>query len=310
MTVHIDEAETGVVQFQRRRTFWEVMTSEKYFKWTLAIPLLLVLAIFMFYPMFYCLYHSFQESLIAQPSFFIGWENYRAALHDPLLWNALGNTFHILVMCIAAELVIGMAIALLFNREFRGQNSMRGLILLPLLVSPLAMSLTWSLLLQLDAGLVNQILVAIGIPKVHWFSKDFGIYSVALITIWQWFPFSVFVLLAGLKSLPRDTFEAAKVDGASSWYTFRRLTLPMLLPLMMIIILLRVMWLIRLYDPIYGTMKYTTEAETLDLFINRIAFSYFDIGLGSTLALLSLFITIIISAILFRYLMKALGAIK
>ena len=307
MLAHIDEAVYGV---RRRRTFWEVLTSEKYFKWTLIIPLSVVLAVFMLYPMFYCLYYSAQEYFIAQPTSFVGWENYRTVLRDPAFWNALGNTFHILVVCIAAELILGMGIALLLNREFKGQNTVRGLCLLPLLVSPMAMSLAWNLLLQFDVGLVNQTLYAIGIPQIHWFAPGWAIYTIALITVWNWFPFSVFVLLAGLKGLPRDSFEAARVDSASAWYTFRRLTLPMLSPLIMIIVLLRTMWLIRLFDAIYGTARYMSETETLDFLVFRIAFNYFDIGVGSTLALVSLFLTIIICAILFRQLMIALGATK
>jgi len=298
------------IELEKKRTVWETLTSEKYFRWTLLIPLFLVLAIFMFYPMFYCLYYSTEEAFIAQPSYFVGWENYRAILHDPEFWNALGNTFQILVICIVAELLIGMAVALLLNREFKGASTVRGLCMLPLLVSPLAMSLVWSLLLQFDVGLVNQTLYAIGIPKVHWFASHLALYSIAAISIWQWFPFSVFVLVAGLKGLPRDAFEAARVDGASGWYTFRRLTLPMLSPLIMIIVLLRTMWLIRLFDPIYGTMRTAAETETLDYLIYRITFTYFDIGLGSTLAMISLFITIILCSVLFRQLIKALGAAK
>ncbi len=305
------EAETGIAQFQERRTLWEVLTSEKYFKWTLLIPLLLVLAVFMFYPLFYCLFNSTQEAIIgAKETVFLGWDNYRVVLHDEAFWTALGNTFHILVLCLAGELVLGMGIALMLNREFRGQNTIRGLCLLPLLASPLALSLTWNLLLNYEVGVVTEALVAIGLPRINFFSLAMGKYTITLITIWQWFPFSVFVLLAGLKGLPRDAFEAAKVDGASAWFTFRRLTLPMLSPLIMIVVLLRTMWLIRLFDPIYGTLRQTRQAETLDYFVFRIAFSYFDIGVGSTLAVISLFLTIIICAVLFRRLMLALDAAR
>lgn len=307
MLAHIDEAVYGI---QKKRTFWEVLTSEKYFRWTLLIPLLLTLGIFMLYPMFYCLYYSAHEYIVVQPAHFIGLENFRTVLLDPVFWRALTHTFHILVMCIATELILGMGIALLLNREFRGQNTIRGLCLLPLLVSPMAMSLAWGLLFQFDVGLINQTLDAIGIPKFYWFSPKHGIYTIALITIWNWFPFSVFVLLAGLKGLPRDVFEAARVDGASPWYTFRRLTLPSLMPLVLIIVLLRTMWLIRIFDPIWGTMRTAAEVETLDYLVYRISFIYFDIGLGATMALISLFLTIIVCAILFRQLMLALGAAK
>jgi multiple sugar transport system permease protein len=201
-----------------------------------------------------------------------------------------------------------MGVALLFNREFKGQNAIRGVILLPLLISPLAVSMMWNFFLQYDFGVINLTLNMLGFPKVLWFSPKWALYTIALISIWQWTPFSIFVLLAGLRSLPKDSFEAARVDGASPWYTFRRLTLPMLTPIIMIIILLRTMWLIRLFDPLYGTTRGGTGTELLDWQVYRETFVFFDIGRGSTLAIISLFLTIIVCAILFRQLMKALGA--
>ncbi len=146
-----------------------------------------------------------------------------------------------------------------------------------------------------------------GIPKVSWFAPGVGLYTIAAISIWQWTPFSIFVLLAGLKSLPRDSFEAARVDGAAPFYTFRRLTLPNLAPLIMIIVPLRTMWLIRLFDPLYGTTRGGADSELLDWMIYRNTFVYFDIGIGSTLAIISLFMTVVVCAVLFRQLMKALA---
>jgi len=307
MLAHVDEAVYGI---QKRRTLWEVLISEKYFKWTLIIPLLVTLAVFMLYPMFYCLYYSTQHyGGIGIPQF-LGWENYRMVLHDVNFWQVLGRTFQILAVSIVAELVLGMSIALFFNRGFRGQNVVRGLCLLPLLMSPLAMSMMWKFLLQWDFGPVNQVLLGLGLPKVMWWSMGWAIYTIAFINIWQWLPFSIFVLLAGLRTLPKDAFEAARVDGASAWYTFRRLTLPMLMPLIMIIVLLRTMWLIRIFDALYGTTRGGVGTETLDWMIYRVSFVFFDIGIGSTLALVSLFLTIIICAVLFRRLMLALGALK
>ncbi len=172
------------------------------------------------------------------------------------------------------------------------------------------MSLLWYFILEYNFGALNQVLSAIGLAKVMWFSLPLAKYTIAAMSIWQWTPFSIFVLVAGLRSLPRDAFEAARVDGASPWFTFRRLTLPMLMPLVMIIVLLRTMWLIRLFDPLYGTTRGGMDTETLDWMVYRTAFVYFDIGVGSTMALISLFLTIVFCAILFRQLMLALGAAK
>ena len=307
MLADIDEDVYGV---RKRRTFWEVLTSEKYFKWTLLIPLLLTLAIFMLYPMFYCIYYSSTEYGLVKAPVFIGWENYRYIFGSADFWGAFGRTFRVLVICIAVELSLGLALALLWNRKFTGENVTRGLCLLPLLISPLAMSLMWNYILQYDYGLVNQLLLGLNLGKIQWFDVKWALYTISFMSIWQWTPFSIFVFLAGLRGLPRDAFEAARVDGASGWYTFRKLTLPMLMPLIMIIVLLRTMWLIRLFDPLYGTTQGGSRTELLDWLIYRVAFTFFDIGVGSTIALVSLFITIIICAILFRQLMTALGAAK
>lgn len=303
MTTNIDEA-------RKKRTFWEVLTSDKYFRWTLIIPLLLTLGIFMFYPLFYCLYYSAHEYGLVKAPVFIGWDNFRYVFGSALFWTSLGRTFKVLIICIAVELSLGMGLALLWNRKFTGENVTRGLCLLPLLVSPLAMSLMWNYIFQYDYGVVNQIFLGLNLGKVQWFDARWALYTITFMSIWQWTPFSIFVFVAGLRGLPRDAFEAARVDGASAWYTFRRITLPMLMPLAMIIILLRTMWLIRLFDPLYGTTQGGSKTELLDFYIYRVAFTFFDIGQGSTMALISLFLTIILCAILFRYLMKALGGVK
>jgi len=303
MTTHIDEV-------RGKKAFWQVLTSEKYYRWLLISPLLLTLLVFMLYPTFHSLYYSAHLVAAGKPTTFIGLENYRHAFSNPIFWTALGRTGYILVICIAVELTLGMAIALLLNREFRGQNTVRGLCLLPLLIMPLGMSMIWNQMFYYHTGIVNIVLTTIGLPGVKWFSPDMALYTIMLMSIWQWTPFSIFVLLAGLRGLPRDAFEAARVDGASPWYTFRRNTLPMLMPLVMIIILLRTMWLIRIYDPLFGTTRGGVETEVLDWMIYRTSFVIFDTGYGSTLAIISLFLTIIFCALLYRRLMLALGAAK
>jgi multiple sugar transport system permease protein len=293
-----------------RRTFLELLASEKYFKWILITPLLLVLLAFMIYPFFYCLYYSAHEYDMVRPAKFVGLDNYRAVLRDVNFWLVLGRTLYVLVMSITGEILLAMGIALLFNRSFKGQNAIRGLCLLPLLISPLAMSMIWNFMLQYDFGVVNQFLNKIGFSKVMWWSPKMALYTITFISIWQWTPFSTFVLLSGLSGLPKDAFEAARVDGASPWFTFKKLTLPMLMPLIVIIVLLRTMWLIRLFDPLYGTTRGGVNTETFDWMVYRVAFVFFDTGSGSTLAIISLFLTVVICALMFRVLMKALGAVK
>jgi multiple sugar transport system permease protein len=289
--------------------FSQILSSEKYVKWICILPLLILLAVFMLYPTFYCLILSFTDYVLKGPPEFIGLENYRDLLHDSDFWQALGRTFYILVICISVELILGMTFALMLNRTFKGQNMVRGLCFLPLLISPLAMSLMWNYMLHVQFGIINQFLDWFGLGRHEWFSsQEFAIYTIMFISIWQWTPFSIFILLAGLRGMPKDQFEAANVDGAGPIFTFRKLTLPMLKPLIIIIVLLRTMWLIRIFDPLYGTTRGGMNTEILDWMVYRVSFVFFDVGRGSALALFSLYLTIIICSIMYRQLIKAMDS--
>ena len=287
----------------------QILGNEKYVKWICILPLLILLAVFMLYPTFYCLILSFTDYVLKGAPEFIGLENYRDLLHDGDFWQALGRTFYILVICISVELILGMTFALMLNRTFKGQNIVRGLCFLPLLISPLAMSLMWNYMLHVQFGIINQFLDWFGLGRHEWFSSQaYAIYTIMFISIWQWTPFSIFILLAGLRGMPKDQFEAANVDGAGPVFTFRKLTLPMLKPLIIIIILLRTMWLIRIFDPLYGTTRGGMNTEILDWMVYRVSFVFFDVGRGSALALFSLYLTIIICSIMYRQLIKAMDA--
>jgi len=297
------------IQIGRKPSVWEILSNEKNFKWMLIVPLLMVLSVFMFYPLIYCLVNSFREGGLSG-TVYVGLKNYRTMMHDKTFWIPFSRTLKATIICIIAELLIGLGIATLWNKDFKGQKFIRGLILMPLLVAPLILSLVWNFLLEYNIGFINQLFDAIGIGRVKWWDSRWALYTICGITIWQWFPFSTSVLLAGLKSLPKDVYEASEVDGASKWYTFRKLTLPMLSPLMIIIVLLRAMWLLRLFDPLYGTTRGAQNTELLDWMVYRTAFVYFDVGYGSTLAIMCLYITEIIGALMFRQLIKTLNAGK
>ncbi|GAB5467471.1 MAG: sugar ABC transporter permease [Rhodospirillales bacterium] len=276
-------------------------------KWLLIAPLVFFLLAFMVYPTLYSLYMSFTDYVMKGDPNFIGLDNYRWVLQDEAFWAALGRTVYVLFWCIAIELTLGMALALLLNRDFRGQGLVRGLCFIPLLVSPLSMSLMWNYILHIQFGVVNTALGWLGLEAVPFLSSPgLALNTIVFITVWQWLPFSVFVLLAGLKGMPRDQFEAAQIDGASALRTFFRLTLPLLKPLIIIIVLLRTMWLMRLFDPLYGTTRGGLETELLDWMIYRVSFVFFDIGEGSAYALFALYITLIVGALMFKQLIKAM----
>lgn len=284
-----------------------MLNGDKATKWILAGPLIVFLLAFMLYPTVYSLYISFTDYIMRGAPDFVGLDNYRRLLHDPVFWSALGRTIFVLVVSILLELTIGFTFAILLNREFTGQNLIKGLCFIPLLLSPLAMSLMWNYMLHIQFGVVNQALNAVGLDSVPFLSSPaLAIYTIIFISVWQWAPFSIFVLLAGMRGLPRDQFEAAQVDGASSFKVFFKLTLPMLKPLIIIIVLLRTMWLLRLFDPLYGTTRGGLNTELFDWMIYRVSFVTFDVGQGAADALFALYITLIICLLMYKRLMKAM----
>ncbi len=281
--------------------------SDRVMKWLLVGPLIAFLIAFMVYPTGYSIYMSFTDYVMKDDPGFVGLDNYRWVLSDDVFWAALGRTLYLLVCCIAIELVLGMALALLLNRDFPGQGIVRGLCFIPLLVSPLSMSLMWNYILHIQFGVVNTVIGWLGFDAVPFLSSTgLALNTIVLITVWQWLPFSTFVLLAGLKGMPKEQLEAAQIDGASHLRTFVRLTLPLLKPLIIIIVLLRTMWLMRSFDPIYGTTRGGLETELLDWMIYRVSFVFFDIGQGAAYALFALYITLIVGALMFKQLIKVM----
>jgi multiple sugar transport system permease protein len=261
----------------------------------------------MLYPTVYSLYISFTDFIMRGDTSFVGLDNYRRLLHDHVFWSALGRTVFVLIISIAVELLIGIAFALILNRDFPGQNLIKGLCFIPLLLSPLAMSLMWNYMLHIQFGVVNDAVRFLGMEGVPWLSsRGLALYTIIFISVWQWAPFSIFVLLAGLRGLPRDQFEAAQVDGASHLRVFFRLTLPMLKPLIIIIILLRTMWLMRLFDPLYGTTRGGLGTELFDWMIYRVTFVTFDVGQGAADAMFALYLTLIVGLLLYKRLLKAM----
>ena len=283
------------------------LNSDASSKWILIGPLLVFLLIFMLYPTFYSLYVSFTDYIMRGPPNFVGLENYRYALTDEDFWAALGRTIYVTVLCLIIELSLGLGIAILFNRDFLGQDVVKGLCFIPLLIAPLSMSLMWNYMLHIQFGVVNDIISFFGGEPVGWFSTmGLAMWSIIMISVWQWLPFSIFVLLAGLKSLPKDQFEAAQVDGVPPLTVFFRLQLPMLAPLIIIIILLRSMWLMRLFDPLYGTTRGGLNTELLDWMIYRTTFVEFDLGLGSAYAMFALYVTLIVCLLMYKRLIKVM----
>ena len=275
-------------------------------------PTLLVLLALLLYPTGYVLVVSFRDYELTDPaagSPFVGLENYTTLLTDPTFFTALWKSILFTVGSVALSFVIGLAIALLLSRrDIRGSGFTRTAILIPMILTPMVIGAMFRFMLERDNGIINQILGLVGIERYPFLADPtWAMISIILVDVWQWTPFAVLVLLAGLESLPEEPFEAARVDGAARWAEFRYITLPLLAAPITVVLLIRTMDAFREFDKIFimtaGGPGVATE--TLPLFLYRAGFQDFDMGLSAATGVVMLVIVTLVSLLYVRRLHSA-----
>ena len=283
------------------RSFW---TRPDRLGYVLLAPTILVVIGLSAIPMAYSLwlvFHRFNP-LRPTPAEFIGFANLQQLAADPRIWAALKTTLLYAGIAVPVSFVLGLCLALIFNNEFPGVRLVRGLTLVPLMVMPVAVGLTFQMLFSYQYGLFNWILVGVlHLPRQQWLSDPtLAFASVIVLDLWQHTPFVLMVLLAGLRSLPHDPIEAARVDGASAWQTFTHIILPMLQPLILVVLLLRCIGAFKLFDEIYAlTQAGPGQAtETLAYYIYVLAFQAFDLGYASTASYLLMLVLAVVGVLL------------
>jgi len=272
--------------------------------YVLLAPTLFVVAGLSAVPMAYSLwliFHRFNP-LRPAPAEFVGAANIQQLLGDPRVWSALKTTVLYASIAVPASFVLGLCIALLFNNEFPGARLFRGLSLVPLMVMPVAVGLTFQMLFNYQYGLFNWVLVGLlHLPRLQWLSDpSLAFLSIIILDLWQHTPFAMMVLLAALRGVPSDPIEAARVDGASAWQTFVHVILPFLRPLILVVLLLRFIGAFKLFDEIYAlTQAGPGQAtETLAYYVYVLGFQAFDLGYASTVSYLLLVALAIIGIVL------------
>ncbi len=240
--------------------------------------------------------HSWNLLVPSEGFPFVGVSNYITEfVGDPNFWPILGNTLQLVVGAIILALVGGTVLALLLNRPIWGRSVLRGIATIPFLVTPSVMALIWkNLFLSPSSGMVNWLLHFIGIPPVAWFST-FPLQSIIFIVAWEWTPFVMLVILAGLQAVPGEILEAAKVDGANAFTTFWRVVFPLLRKPYEIAVLFGTIFIFQTFGEIYVTTSggpgLTTN--TLPYYTYRTALSSFQIGQAATLGVIGVAVAIL-----------------
>jgi multiple sugar transport system permease protein len=221
----------------------------------IALPALLVL-IGILYPFLTAVYYSLTAYALNQPGSvdrFVWFRQYQRMFTDNDFLYSTGVTLLYAVLSTGIELTLGLVVAMLLNRESRLAKILQLTLIFPMMIAPVIGTLVWKMMMQPSVGILNPMLNAVGLPSLQWAAvPESALFSVVLIDVWMFTPFAALILLAGLRSLPQEPFEATRVDGASFWFTFRNLTLPMLTPYIIIVVLFRFMDSLKMFDIIFA----------------------------------------------------------
>lgn len=278
-------------------------------KWAMLAPALLFVASMIVFPLAYTLHLSFTDAFgaVNADKGYVGWQNFTDALSDTRrFWPAVRRTVWFTVGAVLLETVLGLALAMLMRRAFRGIRWVRTLLLIPLLTTPVAIGILWLLILDPTNGIANHLLDAVGLPQQEFLgSVSQSLPTLMLIDVWQWTPMMTLLLLAGLSTLPDEPEEAAWVDGANAWQRFRYVVLPMLGPTLATALVLRAVDALKTFDILYATKGpgggSDFEAETLNVYAYGLTFDYQEYGLASAvLVLFTLFIVGVVVLLLLR----------
>ena len=291
--------------------------SEKTLGWLLLAPAFALLALIVVYPIGKLLFNSFFDLRLSGGgggAKFIGWDNYLLVLEDKVFWNATKNTVLITLITVPGALVVGLGLALLAKLPFRRQWPVRLALLLPWALPLSFAGLIFAWFFHTEYGVVNDVLRRLGLsdqrdPTMWLLRPNWAFAAICLTIIWKTSSFMALILLAGLQMIPRSLYEAAEVDGASTWQQFCQITIPLLMPSIIVALIFRTITALQTFDIPYTMTKGGPgeTTETLAMLIHKTTIEYLDVGSGSTLAVFMFLLSLGVTAVYLRRIGKNAG---
>jgi ABC-type sugar transport system permease subunit len=270
----------------RRRLRLSLASKQAAFGVAIIVPTLAILIIFRFLPMVQALYLSLTAYDLVHPAKFVGLANFASLLQDPLFLKSARVSLTYVLFSVVPVLPLSLGLAVLFNRSLFIKNLLRSAIFMPVVMPAVVMAVVWTFMYQQD-GLINTVLGWFDIDPIPWLrSSATALWAVILIGIWRATPYYMVIFLAGLQAIPADYYDAAKIDGAGSWATFRHITLPLLKPTMLLVIVMNVIVAMKVFAvPMIMTGGGPANStRVLPLFIYQTAFEFFDMGRAAAMS--------------------------
>lgn len=268
-------------------------------------PSVVVLALLYIAPLLVSFYFSFHywPMSATRPPVWVGLSNFARLLEEERFRGAVLNTVEYTALAVSVELVLGMAMALIFNERFRGRNIVRAIFFFPMMATPIAVMMAWRLMLDPFTGILS-IIKTLGGPRVFppLASPTWVLPTLVVIDIWEFTPYVSLILLGGLSALPVEPYEAASIDGASGWQKFWHLTIPLLRPVIVVALLFRTIEVLKVFVTVFALTRGGPNfaSETLNVYVYKEAFEYFHTGYASAVALVYFAIIMCFAAILVK----------
>jgi len=264
-------------------------------------PALIVSSALIIFPWIFTIWMSLNDWHIGSKQVFVGLDNYLNLLTNRRFLESIGHTIYFTVLAVALPMVLGTMAALVFHKKFRGRGFFRTLFIMPMMATPVAVALVWTMMFHPQLGVLNYLLTVVGLPPSQWvYSTTTVIPSLVLVEIWLWTPFVMIIVLGGLASLPTEPYEAALIDGATQWQMFWNITYPLVLPFLVVALIMRTIDALKVFETIWAICNGGpgTASEVLNIYLYAQAFAYNQVGTASAVVMVFFAIIVALSLVL------------
>ena len=255
--------------------------------WPFILPAVVIVGAIILFPWVFTLWMSVNEWKIGSSRHFVGLANYLRLAGDARFGDSLWHTILYTVLSVVAPLFLGLIAALIFHERLPLRGLLRGIFVMPMMATPVAIALVWTMMFNPQLGVLNYLLSLVGIGPWAWVYHPASVIpALVMVETWQWTPLVMLIVLGGLATVPAEPYESAEIDGASGWQKFRFITLPMIAPFLLLAAMIRTVDALKSFDIIYAITQGGpgTASETINLYLYSVAFAYYDVGYGSAIA--------------------------
>jgi len=272
------------------------------------LPALVVVGAVIIFPWAFTVWMSAFDWKIGSVAHFVGFDNYAQLATNKRFLESILHTFYFTLLAVVFPLILGTIAALIFHREFPLRGMLRSVFTMPMMATPVAVALVWTMMFHPQQGVLNYLLSLVGLPPSLWvYSPTWVIPSLVLVEIWHWTPLIMLIVLGGLAALPSEPYESARLDGASEWQLFRYITLPLLAPFLIVAAVIRTIDALKAFDTIYVISQGGpgTASETINLYLYLQAFAFYNVGNASAVVVVFFVIILALALLLLHVREKA-----